>query len=297
MASPLIISLEKRRSFYGSKIKILSPAKLNLYLNILGKYSSGFHRIESIAERISLCDEITLKVKKGPSINITSNYKELECKENICFKAVKLIKNKFKIPLGVDIFLKKNIPVGAGLGGGSSNAASVVLGLDKVLKLNLKKDDLYRLGKKLGSDVNFFLSDCKFAILEQKGEKVTPLSIDKKFCHYVIWPNLSVSTEKVYKNNRVKLTNFFSNGNILRYALFKGDIPLIKKNLFNALEGKAFSAYRALSKAKDYLESKGIKPLLTGSGSAFYTFSRSISIRELKLKLPNSWLLFKVHTF
>jgi len=290
--------LKKCRSFYGSKIKILSPAKLNLYLNILGKYPSGFHRIESIAERISLCDKITIKVKKDPLVNITSNRKELECKENICFKALKLIKNKCKISFGVDIFLEKNIPIAAGLGGGSSNAASVILGLNKVLRLNLKKKDLYKLGKKLGSDVNFFLSDCKFAILEQRGEKVTPLSIDKKFYHYVIWPNLSVSTEKVYKNNKAKLTNFFSNVSILRYALSKGDISLVKKSLFNALERKAFSAYRALSKARDYLEKKGIKPLLTGSGSAFYTFSTSsISMRELKSRLPNSWFLFKAYTF
>jgi len=297
MASQLIISQKKCRSFYGSEIKILSPAKLNLYLNILGKYPSGFHRIESIAERISLCDEITLKVKKDSSINITSNCKELKSKDNICLKAAELIKNKFKIPLGVDIFLDKNIPIGAGLGGGSSNAASVILGLNKLFKLNLKKKNLYTLGKKLGSDVNFFLSDCKFAFLEQRGEKIKPLSIDKKFYHYIIWPSLSVSTEKVYKNKRVKLTNFFSNVNILRYALSKGDISLVKKCTFNALERKAFSAYRALSKVKDYLKRQGLTPLLTGSGSAFYTLSMAIPMKKLKDKLPNNWFLFRAHTF
>ena len=297
MASPLILSLRKLKGFCGSKIKILSPAKINLYLNIIGKYSNGFHRVESIVERISLCDEISIAVQPGRVIKISSNNKSLETDENLVFKAAHLLRRRYKIPFGFDIFLKKNIPLGSGLGGGSSNAASTLLGVDKLLGLKLERKELYQLGAKLGSDVNFFLSRSQFAFLEGRGEKVTPFKMKNKFHHFIIWPGISISTKKVYEALRVKLTKFFNNDKILRYALKKGDIFLIKKNIYNVLEKRAFALSRELRKAKTFLERKGIFAKVTGSGSAFYTVGNVISLSKIKSLVPKKWVVFEVTTF
>ncbi len=297
MASPLIISLKKHKSFCGSKIKILSPAKINLYLNIKGKYPGGFHRLESIIERISLCDQISIRLITTPAIKLSSNLKSLETDDNIVFKAAQLLKERFKIPFGFDIFLQKRIPIGAGLGGGSSNAASTLLGLNQLLDLKLKREGIYSLGRQLGSDVNFFLSESQFAFLTGRGEKITPLEIRKKFSHFIIWPGISVSTKRVYAGMRVKLTKFFNNANIMRYALKKGDIPLIKKSIFNALEKRALSLYAELERAKNYLEKRGIFAKVTGSGSAFYTVGKLISLSKIKRLVPKGWAVFEVNTF
>ena len=320
MASPLILSLRKHKSFCGSKIKILSPAKINLYLNIRGKYSNGFHRIESIAERISLCDEISIAVQPDLAIKISSNNKSLETSENLVFKAAHLLKKRFKVPFGFDIFLKKNIPIGSGLGGGSSNAANTLLGVNKLLDLRLERKELYQLGAKLGSDVNFFLSRSQFAFLEGRGEKVTPFKVKNKFHHFIIWPGISISTKKVYGDLRVhpirdnspwadtgyskrfiskgiKLTKFFNNVKMLRYALKKGDIFLIKKNIYNVLEKRTFVLSRELRKVKTFLERKDIFAKVTGSGSAFYTVGNVISLSKIKRLVPKEWVVFEVSTF
>jgi len=297
MASPLIISLKKHKSFCGSKIKILSPAKINLYLNIKGKYPGGFHRLESILERISLCDQISIRLITTPVIKLSSNLKKLETDDNLVFKAAQLLRKRFEIPFGFDIFLQKRIPIGAGLGGGSSNAASTLLGLNQLLDLRLKREGIYSLGRQLGSDVNFFLSESQFAFLTGRGEKVTTLKIRKKFSHFIIWPGISISTKRVYTGMRVKLTKIFNNANIMRYALKKGDIPLIKKSIFNALEKRALSLYAELRRAKMYLEKRDIFAKVTGSGSAFYTVGNVISLSKIKRLVPKEWAVFEVNTF
>jgi 4-diphosphocytidyl-2-C-methyl-D-erythritol kinase len=288
---------KREKVFCGSKIKVRSPAKINLYLNIIGKYRSGFHRLESIVERISLCDEITIKVKEKPSITISSNIKSLENDQNLAVRAAKAIKKRCKSGFGFDIFIKKNIPIGSGLGGGSSNAAATLLGINKLLGLNLERKELYQLGAGLGSDVNFFLSQSKFALLEGRGEKVTPLDINKKFKHFIIWPAISISTKKVYEKRRAKLTKIFNSANMLQYALKKGDAFLIKKSIFNALEKSAFSLCKELVKVKAVLDRCGLFSKLTGSGSAFYTVFSDTSIGRIRSVVPNEWVVLEAQTF
>ena len=297
MVSQLTLLLKKHRRFYGSKIKLLSPAKINLYLNIVGKYPGGFNRIESIVERISLCDEITIKIKKEPSVKISSNIKSLESDQNLVVRAAKAIKKRCNLGCGFDVFLKKNIPIGSGLGGGSSNAATSLLGINTLLGLNLKRDELYQMGARLGSDVNFFLSQSKFAHLAGRGQVVCPLDIDSKLKHFIIWPALHLSTKNVYENARVKLTKFFNGANILQYALKKGDAFLIKKSIFNILEKSALSLSEHLRRAKQRLERKGIEAKLTGSGSAFFTLFSEASISKIRSVIPSNWVVFGAQTF
>lgn len=294
MVSPLILSQKKHRNYWGSKIKILSPAKINLYLNILGNYPGGFHRIESIFERISLCDEIDIEVTRKPGIKISSNDRKLQNDNNLCCQSAKLLQENFKIPFGFNIFLNKKIPVGSGLGGGSSNAASVLMGINSILDLKLDKSLLYKLGAKLGSDVNFFISESQYAFVYGRGEKIIPFS-GKEMKHFIIWPGVSLSTEAVYQQARVKLTKFFNNVKMLRYALKKGDSALIKRNIFNVLEKSACSLCVDLRKIKEYFDRKEMFLKVTGSGSCLYTIVDSFD--ENRSFFSGKWLVFAVQTF
>ncbi|MCK9614460.1 MAG: 4-(cytidine 5'-diphospho)-2-C-methyl-D-erythritol kinase [Candidatus Omnitrophica bacterium] len=296
MDSRLIVSRKNAKNFYGSKIKVLSPAKINLYLNILGKYPSGYHKIESIAERISLFDELTITIAKHNDIKISCNKRNLANKENLCVKSARLLKKKYKIQHGFDIRLLKRIPVGSGLGGGSSNAALTMLAIDELCGLSLDKNTLYELGSCIGSDVNFFLAQSRFAVISGRGEKVLPIE-GKTFKHTIIWPGSSLATSKVYGNYRAKLTNFLNNVKMLTYALKKGDCQLLKNNIFNALENVALCLCMELSAAKIKLLKNGIFSRVTGSGSAIYTLCENSLQKKVKSILPKDWFIFHVQTF
>ncbi len=295
MVSPLLLSLKKQKNLTSSSVKIKSPAKINLYLNILEKYSSSFHKIESIFERVSLHDVITITLCKDKGVTIRCDDKSLETVDNLCVKAALLILKKSKKKIGCHIDLKKKIPVGAGLGGGSSNAASTLIGLNLLLGLKLTHDELCKLGKRLGSDVNFFLSETPYALVGGRGEKVTPFKA-KSLKHLIIWPGVFLSTAKVYKARRGKLTKNLSNANILAYALKKGDKDLVKSLSFNALEKSALSQSKKLQQVKSFLIKHGIDARVTGSGSALFTFGDNHRAGRIKKLLPKNCRQFEVTT-
>jgi 4-diphosphocytidyl-2-C-methyl-D-erythritol kinase len=297
MASRLIVWQKESKVSYGSKVKILSPAKLNLYLNITGRYSKRFNRIESVVERISLCDQLTITSTKDPAITIECNDGTLANGNNLCVRAAGLLKSKFRLKCGFHINLLKIIPVGAGLGGGSSNAASTLLGINSLLNLRLSRQELYKLGARLGSDVNFFISESPYAVMAGRGEKITPFN-GQKLRHLVVWPGVSLATKLVYKNTQYKLTKFLSNANIMRYALKIGDIELLKNASYNVLEKTALSLCQELTTVKSYFSRLGISFNVTGSGSALYAFSYSNSLyKKLAKDLPRKWSFFAAGTF
>src|SRR4030042_975113 len=172
MDSRLSVSFRSPSRSCAGRITLLSPAKINLYLNIIGKYANGFHRIESVVERLSLCDELTIETQRSPSITITSNLSWIATKDNLCVRAGQLMQRVLRIRQGFRISLFKKIPVGSGLGGGSSNAASTIIGICRLLGMDLSLARLYQLGSRLGSDVNFFLSQSPFALLSGRGQRV-----------------------------------------------------------------------------------------------------------------------------
>ncbi len=279
MDSRLIVSLRRPSRSCAGRITLLSPAKINLYLNIIGKYANGFHRIESVVERLSLCDELTIETQRSPSITITSNLSWIATKDNLCVRAGQLMQRVLRIRQGFRISLFKKIPVGSGLGGGSSNAASTIIGICRLLGMDLSLARLYQLGSRLGSDVNFFLSQSPFALLSGRGQRVLPLDIGTMFKHRLIWPGFSLSTAKVYRtgSTRLKLTKFFSNVNIIKYALQRADTSLLEDTVFNILEKKAYCACPKLKKAAAFLKTRGVQAHMTGSGSAFYTIDTPTS--------------------
>ena len=141
-----------------NRLKLLSPAKVNLFLEVLGKRPDGYHEIETVMQTVSLCDQLEFReIKTG--IKVTSHHPNLpDGPRNLIYQAAHLIKQRYQIRQGINIFIDKRIPIGAGLGGGSSNAATTLVGLNKLWKLGLPETELSCLAAQLGSDVPFFIS-------------------------------------------------------------------------------------------------------------------------------------------
>src|SRR3989338_8093573 len=183
-----------------NSITVFSPAKVNLYLQVLGKRSDGYHEIVTLFHRISLQDEIAITKTKRPGLSLITNHPKLKRpSENLIYKAYQALKRVGHWPGGVRVRLKKNIPVAAGLGGGSSNAAHFLLGMNKLFNLRLPKKTLFRLGSELGSDVPFFLYEVNQAIGTGRGEKIKPMPSRTKFWFVIVVPHFGISTALVYK--------------------------------------------------------------------------------------------------
>jgi len=217
--------------------------------------------------RISLFDRVI--IEKSKETKVICNDKSLE-KNNICLKVVNLLKKKLRIKEDFLIVLEKKIPPGTGLGGASSNAALTLLGINELLGLQLKEKELFALGSKIGSDVNFFLAQAPFALVEGRGEKVTPWRLFWDLEYFVVCPKINVSTSLIYNKLRIKgkLTKLFSNVNIILYALRNKDYVFLKEGLFNILEKTTLTCFSDLEKKVNVLKKLGFT--MSGSGSAFF---------------------------
>lgn len=284
-----------------------SYAKLNLYLEVLNIRKDKFHNIKTIFERINLHDTIILKSRTDKQIKIFSNSKEIpRNSSNLAFRSAKLLQDDLAAAKGVDIKIIKRIPVGSGMGGGSSNAATVLLGLNKLWKLNLSKEKLVNFAKKIGSDVPFFIYDCSFAFGTGRGDNILPLNLlsSTKLWHILVVPKINVSTPAVYKgwdNRTQELTSLKGNDKIMLSALMKKDPALISIALFNSLESVTSRMHPVLNIIREKLGFLGLKSvLMSGSGPAI--FSISLTKKEAVLafkKLENKkfWNVFAVETF
>lgn len=271
-----------------------SSAKLNLYLEVLNLRKDKFHNINTIFERISLSDKIILKARRDNKINISCNNPSIPLDStNLCYRSAKLLQDKFNISSGVDIKIIKRIPIGAGLGGGSSNAACTLLGLNKLWKLRLSKNKLINLAKKVGSDVSFFVYDTPFAKGAGRGDIIRPLTGLKgiRLWHILLVPKLFVSTPLIYKKwdacrqaclagrpacrtgrqGFSRLTKPRYNVKILTLAIRKKDLSRIGSVLFNSLEEITLKLSPEARKALRMLEKLGLKSILmSGSGPAIF---------------------------
>ena len=253
------------------KLKFKTPAKVNLGLHIHRKTEDGFHELETIFQMVSLYDEIELESQASGI--------ELECgtsgipedSANLAYKAALLLKKFCQVKdRGVHIRLKKHIPAGAGLGGGSGNAAGVLMGLNLLWGLNLKKEKLSMLSSELGSDVPFFLTS-PLALGAGRGEQLEVLEPRSKFQVLLVFPGFPISTLWVYQNLKLKLTKRENNISILRKNLSLSDIAGLGSQLYNDLEPVVIQRFPEIQIIKDELQAQGaMGVLLSGSGSSVY---------------------------
>ena len=253
------------------KIKFKTPAKINLGLHIHGKREDGFHELETIFQMVSLYDDVDLEL-------LSSGIK-LECDSpgvptddtNLAYKAANLLRQSYQVEdKGVSIRLKKNIPFGAGLGGGSGNAAGVLMGLNHLWNLKIEREKLSELAAELGSDVPFFLtSPCALGM--GRGEKLKALKPCAKFQVLLVFPGFPVATSWVYQNLKLKLTKRENNISILRKNLSLSDITSLGSQLYNDLEPLVIQRFPEVQVVKDELWAWGaLGVLLSGSGSTVF---------------------------
>ena len=273
---------------------IFSPAKLNLFLDVFNKRPDGYHNILTLFERISLCDSIHLTEMHSDEIIISSESPDIPSgPENLAYKAADLIKRSLGIKKGVKIVIEKNIPVGAGLGGGSSNAASVFLGLNKLFGLKLTQETLLSYANRLGSDVAFFILGKKFALGKGRGGDLQTISVPKNVTlwHLLFVPPLEVATRDVYglldkekkgpggsekSSESLKLTKKIYDVNILISLLRRKNVSLLNQNIYNRLSETVMKSYSLVSELKSDLLKSGLKNVyMSGSGpTLFATFKR-----------------------
>lgn len=244
-------------------MKLRSYAKINLTLDILRKRKDNYHEIESVFQQINLYDEIELIKIDEDKIELECNLKELKNKNNLAYTAASLIKEKFDIKKGIKIKINKNIPIGAGLSGGSSNAAAVLKGLNLLWNLNLSKEELINLSRDIGADVGFHIlgGTC---IGRGRGEKLDKLKDLEKYCVVLVYPGFPISTKEAYsdldydKIGKEKSSEKFSKNYDLNYLHNDFEYPVLQK-------------YPELKEIKKKL---GKNSLLAGSGSSVFSIFR-----------------------
>ena len=265
---------------------VKSPAKLNLHLRILGKRRDGYHNLLTLFHRISLADTIRIQ-KRSQGFRLTTNIPGLETGEgNLITKAFRLLQKKFPALEGVSVHLTKRIPLGGGLGGGSSNAAFFLLGMKKLFRLRISRKELLSLGKKLGADVPFFLLNVRQAIAWGIGDKMRPTPPGAELWFLLLVTEQGLSTQKVYQTlnwhgHPLSLTKEKRIVKILRYFLGKKRIREAAEFVSNDLESSAFVLRPSIPKAIASVRNLGV-PFVRMSGSGATVFAAVSSRKEVR---------------
>ncbi len=274
-------------------VSLLAAAKINLYLEILGDRPDGYHELAMIMQSIDLADKLEVRTSRTQIIRVYCQHPEVpKDQTNLAYKAAQLMAKKFPdafAQYGVEISLQKNIPVAAGLAGGSSNGAAVLVGLDLVWNLGLTQSQLQQLGAELGSDVPFCISGGT-VIATGRGEKLAPLSdLDHLYLVLAKYKNLSISTAWAYQAYREKFDNTYitdtvileqrkkqlNSGGLVK-AIAHKEGGQIGKLLYNDLERVILPAYPQVAKLKDeFIKCNPLGAMMSGSGPTVFALAES----------------------
>lgn len=251
---------------------VRSPAKINLSLLIAGKRPDGFHEIRTLMAKVSLYDDIYIEPRQTGAVRLEclGNYDVPADDDNLVLKAVRLLENYCNTNISADITLFKRIPPGAGLGGGSSNAASVMMAINKIYKLGLNQNVMAKLSSQIGSDIPFFFGG-PLSFCSGKGEKITKISKNFDFLALLLLPDINSSTKEVYGNYSHDEAVFQSLNEQINTFLGKKRIDLVTKMCANMLEAPSYMLYEKLADIKKFVQSQCSEPVcLSGSGSTIY---------------------------
>ena len=289
------------------KISIKSPAKINLHLEVIGKRNDGYHELDMIMQNIDLADYLEFEINKEGLIKLKSDCNHLSLdSDNLIVKSANLLKKLSNNDLGANIFLKKNIPIGAGLAGGSSNAAATLIGLNMLWNLNLDNNELLKLSASLGSDVPFFINGGT-QLCFGRGEILEKLNYKYEYGVLLLKnPNVSISTAETYKKysnqfiKQVEMTNDLIDNirndlrkDSLKDFMIKDKYIKIKNDLQLIVESENESVKQAL-----YLLSN-LKNCLTFSmsGSGPTCFALFNDFDNANKALNDNYKLFKKNGF
>lgn len=251
---------------------IKAYAKINISLDIVGKREDGYHLLKMIMQTIDLYDLISIKsIDKGIELSCDKNYVPTD-EKNIAYMAAKLFIDTYNIKSGVSIAINKNIPVAAGLAGGSTDAAGVLKAMRDIFNVKVSDEELMKLGLKLGADVPYCILGGT-ALCEGIGEKITPLKSFKDKILILVKPNFGVSTKEVYKNFDIERVFKHPDTKELISAIANNDFKFISKNMKNLLENVTIKKYNVLKDIKDYMIRCGaLGSMMSGSGPTIFGF-------------------------
>lgn len=250
-----------------------APAKINLGFSILGRLPNGYHEVKTIYTQVSLFDSLEIEEKNEDKIEIHSDKNDIPTdRKNLVYQAVELIKNVGKVKKGVKIFLRKRVPVGAALGGGSSNAAQTLIGLNKIWQLELSMVELIKLGKILGADVAYHLIGGVQLETQGGGQagRFTSLTKLPSCLILVCFPNIKITSSQAYSQIEYDEINR-NNLSLLVKAINNKDLNEIGKNLHNDFENWTFKKYPVIRKTKENMRKYGaLGSLMSGKGSSVF---------------------------
>jgi len=283
-------------------IHSLSPAKINLGLSILEKLPNNYHEVKTIYCQISLFDKLTFLSRDNLNISLESTSANIPKNEkNLAIQAAKVIQRQRNINKGVHIVIEKNIPIGSGLGGGSSNAAQTILAVNKLWELNLSLSEMIELAKKIGADVAYQLVgsiNLEYQGGDRSGQFTKLPTLPP--CYIVLcFPGIHISSVSAYKEfDEFVSSNSRQKNNLSKLvkALQKRDLALIGNELFNDFEIPVFHKYSILKNLKNQMIEYGAKgALLSGKGSSvFGLFSNQkkaqLAYKKLLTKYPQTYL-------
>ena len=272
------------------KIVRKSRAKINLSLDIVGKRDDGYHEVDMIMQEIDLYDLLTFEKINDNEIVIECNNRYVpEDSRNIVYKAIVGVNKYLNIEnRGIKIIIEKNIPVAAGLGGGSSNAATAIEAYNELYTLNLKKEEMMEIGKTVGADVPFFFEGgcCRARGI---GEILTPIKGLENGWIVICKPNIAVSTKEVYKALNYPMILSHPDVDGMVEALEKKDLLMVSKKLENVLEQVTLRKYKIVESIKEKISnSNATGVLMSGSGpTVFGLFKDYKSGNKMYKKLSN----------
>lgn len=279
------------------KIKLKALGKINLGLDVLGRRPNGYHDVRMVMQTVYLYDQILLEKtdKEGISLETILFYLPVN-ENNLAYRAAKMLIDEFAIKEGVHISLEKHIPVAAGMAGGSSNAAAVLYGMNRLFQLGLTDQELMDRGVQLGADVPYCIMRGT-VLAEGIGEKLTPLPAMPK-CHVLLAkPPISVSTQKVYeKLDAQKVTKHPDIDGIL-LGLQTGDLKKITSSMGNVLENVTITEYPQIESIKDVMKEEGaLNAMMSGSGpTVFGIYDDKMLARRAAARIREEQLAKQVH--
>lgn len=253
------------------EMRLRALAKINLGLDVLRRRDDGYHEVRMIMQTLKMYDKITIRKMKEPGIQLKSNlFYVPENESNLAYRAAKMLADEFQLAQGVFIDLQKFIPVAAGMAGGSSDAAAVLYGVNRMFQLNLSKRQLMERGVKIGADVPYCIMRGT-VLAEGIGEKLTPLPPMPSCKVVVAKPQVSVSTKFVYENLKLGEVAAHPDIDILLAGIREGDLHKVAANMGNVLETVTIPHYPVIAQIREEMMRLGaLNAMMSGSGPTVF---------------------------
>ena len=264
-----------------------APAKLNLFLHVIGRCQDGYHELQTLFQLIDLCDSIGLRIRQDGVIQRLAGPSDVPAEKDLAIRAARALQAHTGVGLGADVQVRKSIPAGGGLGGGSSDAATVLLALDRLWGTGLPSDVLAQIGLRLGADVPLFVGGAS-AWGEGRGERLQPMSLTARW-FLIVHPGCAISTAEIFQ--APELTR---NSPLITIRAFAAG-----QTTSNVCEPVARNRYPEVGAALDWLEAHigasdtGRQARMTGTGACvFASFERAEDAERVAARVPDRWSSF-----